>query len=180
MLWYFNLFFKKSWFSKTNNCSFCNKTTQDFAEFWEISGNFKAKTKTEDEGILKKGKRSSSWFLSLRIGLAGREENQIFFYTKRPSLWVGMSVGRLRKRFQTIMTGIDSRFLRKPSLLSCLQRRFIHSYIPSFIFNQRGTLISHDLALISEKERERKKRVTRGHNIVAGGWAGATKPNPHP
>ena len=59
MLEYFDLFSQKSWFSKTNNCSFCNKTTQDFAEFWEISGNFKAKTKTEDEGILKKGKWSS-------------------------------------------------------------------------------------------------------------------------
>ena len=33
---------------------FYNKTTQDSAEFWEISGNFNAKTKTEDEGILKK------------------------------------------------------------------------------------------------------------------------------
>ena len=44
-----------------------NKTTQDFAEFWEIWGNFKAKTKTEDEGILKKGKWSSSWFLLLHI-----------------------------------------------------------------------------------------------------------------
>ena len=77
MLWYFDLFLRESWFSGTNNCSFCNKTTQDFAEFWEIWENFKAKTKTEDEGILRKGKRSSSWFFSLRIGLAGREENQI-------------------------------------------------------------------------------------------------------
>ena len=82
MLWYFNLFSQKSWSSKTNNCSFCNKTTQDFAEFWEIWVNFKAKTKTEDEGILRKGKRSSSWFFSLHIGLAGREENQIFCYAK--------------------------------------------------------------------------------------------------
>ena len=47
-------------FFKTNNCSFFNKTTQDFAEFWEICGNFNNKTKTEDEGILKKGKWSSS------------------------------------------------------------------------------------------------------------------------
>ena len=86
MLWYFDLFLQKSWFSKTNNCSFCNKTTQDFAEFWEIWVNFKAKTKTEDEGILRKGKRSSSWFLSLHIGLAGWEENQIFCYAKRPNL----------------------------------------------------------------------------------------------
>jgi len=44
----------------TNNCPFINKTTQDFAEFWEISGNFKATTKMEDEGILKKGKWLSS------------------------------------------------------------------------------------------------------------------------
>ena len=86
MLWYFDLFSQKSWFSKTNNCSFCNKTTQDFAEFWEIWVNFKAKTKTEDEGILKKGKRSSSWFFSLHIGLAGREENQIFCYAKPPNV----------------------------------------------------------------------------------------------
>ena len=56
MIWYFNLFLQTSWFFKTNNCPFCNKTTQDFAEFWEISGNFKAKTKTVDEGLLKKGK----------------------------------------------------------------------------------------------------------------------------
>ena len=82
MLWYFDLFSQKSWFSKTNNCSFCNKTTQDFAEFWEIWVNFKAKTKTEDERILRKGKRSSSWFFSLHIGLAEREENQIFCYAK--------------------------------------------------------------------------------------------------
>ena len=86
MLWYFDLFSQKSWFSKTNNCSFCNKTTQDFAEFWEIWVNFKAKTKTEDEGILRKGKRSSSWFLSLRIGLAEREENQIFCHAKHANL----------------------------------------------------------------------------------------------
>ena len=79
------IYFKKSWFSKTNNCSFCNKTTQDFAKFWEIWGNFKAKRKTEDEGILKKGKQSSLWFFSLRIGLVGREEIPIFCYGKRPS-----------------------------------------------------------------------------------------------
>ena len=85
MLRYFDSFLQKSWFSKTNNCSFCNKTTQDFAEFWEIWVNFKAKTKTEDEGILRKGKRSSSWFFSLHIGLAGREENQIFCYAKHAS-----------------------------------------------------------------------------------------------
>ena len=38
--------------------------------------------KTEDEGILRKRKRLSSWFFSLRIGLAGREKNQIFCYAK--------------------------------------------------------------------------------------------------
>ena len=54
MLWYFSSFLQTSWFFKTNNCPFCNKTTQDSAEFWEISENLKAKTKTEDEGILKK------------------------------------------------------------------------------------------------------------------------------
>ena len=83
MLGYFNLFLQKSWFFKTNNWSFCNKTTQDFAEFWEILGNFRAKTKTEDEGILKKGKWSSSWFFSLHIGLTEREENEIFCHAKR-------------------------------------------------------------------------------------------------
>ena len=86
MLWYINLFLQKTWFSKTNNCSFCNKTTQDFAEFREIWVNFKPKTKTEDEGILRKGKRSSSWFFSLHIGLAGREENQIFCYAKHATI----------------------------------------------------------------------------------------------
>ena len=85
MLLYFNSFLQKSWFSKTKNCSFCNKTTQDFAEFWEICGNFKAKTKTEDEGILRKRKRSSSYFFSLRFELTGREENQFFCYAKRPN-----------------------------------------------------------------------------------------------
>ena len=25
-----------------------------------------------------------------------------------------------------------------------------------------------------------KKQVTRGHNIIANGWAGADNPNPHP
>ena len=87
MLWYFDLFSQKSWFSKTNNCSFCNKTTQDFAEFWEIWVNFKAKTKTEDEGILRKGKRSSSWFFSLHIGLTERNKNQIFCYAKHAIVW---------------------------------------------------------------------------------------------
>ena len=82
MLWYFNLFLQKSWFYKTNNCSFRNKTTQDFAEFWEIWVNFKAKTKTEDEGILRKRKWSSSWFFSLLIELVGREETQFFCYAK--------------------------------------------------------------------------------------------------
>ena len=43
-----------------NYCPFGTKTTQDFAELWEICGNFKAKTKREDEGILRKGKWSSS------------------------------------------------------------------------------------------------------------------------
>ena len=28
--------------------------------------------------------------------------------------------------------------------------------------------------------RERKEQVTRGHNIVADGWAGAANPHPHP
>ena len=28
-----------------------NKTTQDFADFWDLCGNFKAKIETEDEGI---------------------------------------------------------------------------------------------------------------------------------
>ena len=69
-------------FFKTNNCFFCNKITQDFAEFWETWGNFKAKTKTEDEGILRKGKRSSSWFFTLHIGLAELEENQMFCHAK--------------------------------------------------------------------------------------------------
>ena len=41
-------------FSKINECSFCNKITQDFAEIWEIFENFEAKTKTEDAGFLKK------------------------------------------------------------------------------------------------------------------------------
>ena len=47
--------------------------------------NVKVKTKTEDDGILKKGKRSSSYFFLLRIGSAGQEEYQIFCYAKRPT-----------------------------------------------------------------------------------------------
>ena len=43
-----------------NYCTFGTKTAQDFAEFWEICGNFKAKTKMEDEGIFKKEKLLSS------------------------------------------------------------------------------------------------------------------------
>ena len=53
-------FYKHHDFLKEITGFFFNKSTQDSAEFWEISGNFKAKTKTEDEGILKKGKWSSS------------------------------------------------------------------------------------------------------------------------
>ena len=30
------------------------------------------------------------------------------------------------------------------------------------------------------KEQEMIKQVTRGHNIVADGWAGASTPHPHP
>ena len=30
------------------------------------------------------------------------------------------------------------------------------------------------------RKKERKKQVTRGHNIVADGWAGASNPHPHP
>ena len=45
MLKYFNLFLQTLWFFKTNNCPFCNKTTQDFAEFWEISGKLKGQNK---------------------------------------------------------------------------------------------------------------------------------------
>ena len=93
---------QKSWSSKTNNCSFCNKTTQDFAEFWEIWINFKAKTKTEDEGILRKGKRSSSWFFSLHIRLAGREENQIFCYAKHANVSYTSNEKNIAK-FMTIL-----------------------------------------------------------------------------
>ena len=46
-------------FKKQKNSPFLNKTTQDFADFWDFCGNFKAKTKMKDEGILKK-KRSLS------------------------------------------------------------------------------------------------------------------------
>ena len=30
------------------------------------------------------------------------------------------------------------------------------------------------------KEINKKEQVTRGHNIVADGWAGASNPHPHP
>ena len=126
MLGYFNLFLQKSWFFKTNNWSFCNKTTQDFAEFWVIWENFKAKTKTEDEGILRKGKRSSSWFFSLHIGLAEREENQIFCYAKHasatppPRAWL-----TLLARFGCC------RILRHPS--ACFLSPFILSPSPIFL-----------------------------------------------
>ena len=40
---------------------------------------------------------------------------------------------------------------------------------------------------MKDREKERKlektverKQVTRGHNIVADGWAGASNPHPHP
>jgi len=46
--------------SEIDDCPFCNKTTQDFANSGKSCGNFNAKTKMEDEGILKKGKWSSS------------------------------------------------------------------------------------------------------------------------
>ena len=48
MFWYFSLFLQRSWFFKRNNCLFYNKTTQEFAEYWEICGNFKTKTKTKE------------------------------------------------------------------------------------------------------------------------------------
>ena len=35
------------------NYLFSNKITRDFADFWGSYENFKAKTKTKDEGILK-------------------------------------------------------------------------------------------------------------------------------
>ena len=75
---------------KTNNCPFCNKTTQDFAEFGEICGNLKAKTKTEDEGVLIKGKWSSSWFLLFHITQAGWRDTPNFCYVKHPTVrcWV--------------------------------------------------------------------------------------------
>ena len=31
-----------------------------------------------------------------------------------------------------------------------------------------------------EGEEEIEEQVTRGHNIVADGWAGAANPHPHP
>ena len=31
-----------------------------------------------------------------------------------------------------------------------------------------------------KRMRKRNKQVTRGHNIVAEGWAGASNPYPHP
>ena len=31
-----------------------------------------------------------------------------------------------------------------------------------------------------ERKKVRKKQVTRGHNIVVDGWAGASNPHPHP
>ena len=68
------------------NCkTYCNKTVQNFAEFWEICG--KAKTKTEDEGILKKRENGYLYdFLKQII---------IFFVTKlfRILLNSGKSVG---------------------------------------------------------------------------------------
>ena len=31
-----------------------------------------------------------------------------------------------------------------------------------------------------KRETKKEKQVTRGHNIVADGWAGASNPHPHP
>ena len=54
MFQYLSLFLEISWISKTQNCPFRNKTKQDFADFSDFCGNFKVKTKIEDEEILKK------------------------------------------------------------------------------------------------------------------------------
>ena len=43
----------------SKNYSFRKKTTQEFADFLDFCRSFSAKTKMEDEGIVKKRKRSS-------------------------------------------------------------------------------------------------------------------------
>ena len=42
---------------------------------------------------------------------------------------------------------------------------------------QAFTRLKPPLVSVSQAE---EKQVTRGHNIVADGWAGATNPHPHP
>ena len=162
MLWYFNLFLQKSWFSKTNNCSFCNETTQDFAEFWEIWRNFKAKTKTEDEGILRKGKRSSSWFFSLHIGLAEREENQIFCHTKHANKELNLKTASKDFRVDVLICHLAGHQTRHTvDVLSVNEKElFLHSYL-----NQHGRLCSQ---LVACRCAGIAMRLGSGRNWV--GW----------
>ena len=37
-----------------------------------------------------------------------------------------------------------------------------------------------NVSVIGQGQRCMKEQVTRGHNIVADGWAGASNPRPHP
>ena len=85
MFWYSSLL-QKPWFFRINNYFFKNKTSQDFADFWDFCGNFNAKTKTEDEEILKKRKLLSSWFLLLHITSIGWRDSPNFCYVKHPSV----------------------------------------------------------------------------------------------
>ena len=77
--------------SKTNNCPFSNKITQDFAEFWEICGSFKAKIKTEVEGILKRRILSSLWFLLFHINQEGWRDNRVCAWCSL-YVWCGLCV----------------------------------------------------------------------------------------
>ena len=62
----------------------------------------------EDEGILRKGKRSSLWFFSLYIGLAGREENHFFCYAKRLNVRIVEMVGKLSSgEFKILLSGLE-------------------------------------------------------------------------
>ena len=53
--------------------------------------------------------------------------------------------------------------------------------IPNLNFDQLTESVKTLFAMLHAIVlKEKEKQVTRGHNIVADGWAGASNPHPHP